>query len=128
MKKILSVGLMLVLVNLVVAQSAIKDSCSILRNGTFKYLDAEDTTAYFVISPGSHVEYLRNSAYTIKSKVTWLNDCSYKMLMLSNTLPEFPFKPGQTMTVIIDKVENGIIYYTSKVQGEKWQGRLVKVK
>ena len=128
MKKIFSIGLLLIFVNVVKAQSAKKDSCSILKNGTFKYLDVEDTTAYFVISPGSHVEYLRKGAYTIESKVTWLSACSYKMLMLSNTLPDFPFKPGQTMTVNIDKIEDGIIYYTSKVQGQQWRGRLVKVK
>lgn len=128
MKILFSIGLMLILVNIVKAQSAKDDSCSILKNGTFKYLDAEDTTAYFVVSPGSHVEYLRNGAYTIRSKVTWINNCSYKMLMLSNTLPDFPFKPGQTMTVSIDKIENDIVYYTSKVQDQQWRGRLVKVK
>ena len=51
-----------------------------------------------------------------------------KMTMLSNTIPDFPFKVGDVMTVTINKVENDIIYYTSEVKGKKWIGRLLHLK
>lgn len=128
MRKLFFFSLLLVLTKIAIAQSSTDDRCSILKNGTFKYLDTEDTTAYFVISATNHTEHLMNGAYTITSKVTWIDSCSYQMLMLSNTFPDFPFKPGETMTVSIDKIEEGIIYYTSKVQGQQWRGRLIKIK
>lgn len=109
-------------------QSTNSKGCSMLKEGTFKYLDIEDTTAYFVISAANHTEFFSNGAYTIKSKITWIDSCSYKMTMQSNTLPHFPFKPGQTMTVIIDKIEDGLIYYIARVEDKQWKGRLVKLK
>ena len=102
--------------------------CSDLKKGTFKYLDIEDTTAYFELDKESHIEYHSNGKYYIKSKIKWINDCQYEMKMLSNTIPDFPFKPGAVMIVTIDKIESEIIYYTSEVKGESWKGRLVKLK
>jgi hypothetical protein len=104
-----------------------KDSCSILKQGKFKYLDIEDTTAYFVIDKEDHTEYHNGGKYFIKSRLKWINDCQYEMTMLKNTIPDFPFKPGDVMTVTINKVEGDIIYYTSEVKEYKWDGRLLKV-
>jgi hypothetical protein len=105
-----------------------KPDCSILKQGTFKYLDIEDTTAYFNIDKGNHTEYHNNGKYHIKSKLKWLNDCQYEMKMIANTIPGFPYKPGDVMTVTVTRIEEDIIYYTSEVNGGKWDGRLVKLK
>ena len=105
-----------------------KESCSILKEGTFKYLDIEDTTAYFDLNKGYHTEYHRDGKYYIKSKIKWINHCQYEMKMISNTIPDFPFKPGSVMIVTINKIDGDIIYYTSEVNGDKWEGRLVKLK
>jgi len=103
-------------------------NCSILKQGSFKYLDIKDTTAYFDIDKENHTEYHRNGKYYIKSKIKWLTDCQYEMKMISNTIPDFPFKPGDVMIVTVDKIEGDIIYYTSEVHGDKWEGRLLKLK
>lgn len=128
MKKVLLFGLLIILTNAAISQAPSKEKCSIVREGTFKYLGDHDTTVHFVISNESHVEYFQSGAYTVKSKVTWIDSCTYTMLMLSNTVPDVPFKPGQTMTVIIDKIEDGVFYFTSKIQDYQWQGRFIKVK
>src|SRR4051812_22358891 len=65
--------------------------CSSLKHGTYKYLDIEDTTAYFEIDKSNHTEYHQGGKYNIKSKLEWLDDCRYSMVMLSNTIPGFPF-------------------------------------
>ncbi|WP_276500759.1 hypothetical protein [Terrimonas pollutisoli] len=101
--------------------------CSIIKKGTFKYLDIPDTTAYFKIKKENHTEYHRDGKYYIKSKIKWVNDCQYEMVMLSNTIPDFPFQPGAVMLVTFLKIEGDIIYYSAEVDGDKWYGRLRKL-
>ena len=102
-------------------------TCSIMKQGRFLYLGLEDTTAYFVINKDEHVEYHDGGKYTIKSKLKWVNNCQYKMTLLSHTMPDFPFKKGDIMTVTIKKIEDGIIYYTSQVKESKWDGAVLKL-
>ncbi len=109
------------------AQSDQSPDCSILKKGTFKYVGLEDTTAYFTIKKSNHVEYHEGGKYQIKSKLKWLNDCQYEMEMLSNTIPDFPFKPGDRMVVTITKIEGNIIYYTSEVNKQSWPGVIKKI-
>ena len=101
--------------------------CSIVKKGTFKYLDIPDTTAYFKLKKENHTEYHRDGKYYIKSKVKWVTGCQYEMKMLENTIPDFPFQPGAVMLVTIIKIEGDIIYYSSEVEGDKWYGRLQKL-
>lgn len=101
--------------------------CSIMKTGTFKYMEAEDTTAYFVITPTSHTEFYANGKYYIKSKMKWLNDCEYKLTMTAITIPEFPFKPGEEMKVKITEVEGNLVHYTSEVNGRKWETYVTKL-
>jgi len=102
--------------------------CAIVKQGRFKYLDIPDTTAYFDLDGEDHTEHHRRGKYYIKSKIKWLDQCRYEMKMIANTLPRFPFKPGDVMIVTIDKIEDNIIYYTSQVGSDSWTGRLIKLK
>lgn len=99
-----------------------------MKTGTFKYLESSDSTAYFVITDSSHTEYFGNGRYYIKSERTWISDCRFTLRMLSSTIPDFPFKPGDVMLVSINKTEGDIIYYTSEVNGKKWETSVRKLK
>jgi hypothetical protein len=102
--------------------------CSSLRQGTFKFLDIPDTTAYFQIEQSTHKEYYQSGKYMIQSRLEWLSDCQYKMTMLTKTLPDMPFKPGDVMIVTIKKIEGNVISYTAQVNDQFWNGRLLKTK
>jgi len=102
--------------------------CSILRNGKFKYIDGEDTTAYVVIHNNSHIEYFNMGKYYIKSKLDWVNDCEYNMTMTKITLPEFPYHPGDIMNVKVNKIANDTVYYTATVKGKQMTGRFLIMK
>jgi hypothetical protein len=104
-----------------------KSDCSSFRNGKFKYLDAADTSAYIVMAGDKQVEYSMQDKYIIESDVKWISDCTYMMTMTRITIPSFPFKPGDKMKVDITKIEGDIIYYTSTVKGESWQGRFKRL-
>jgi hypothetical protein len=103
-------------------------SCDILRNGKFKYIGGEDTTAYVVIHNTSHIEYFNKGKYYIKSELYWVNGCEYNMTMTETTVPEFPYHPGDVMNVKVNKIANDTVYYTSTVNGEQWNGRFLVVK
>ena len=109
-------------------QETPKPDCFALKQGTFRYLDIEDTTAYFEIDKSNHTEYHEGGRYIIKSKLQWISDCQYSMTMLSNTIPDFPFKPGDVMLVTIKKIDDNIIYYTSEVNKQSWDGRALRIR
>ena len=109
------------------AQTYKLSGCGLMRAGTFKYLEAEDPTAYFVITDTSHTEYYRNGKYHIKSRMKWVSDCKYSLIMFENTVPDFPFNIGDKLLVTINKVENDIIYYTSEIKGSKWETSVRKI-
>jgi len=102
--------------------------CSIMKEGSFRYLDTEDSTSYFIIKGKDHSEFHNSGKYQIKSELKWINECQYKMVMLSHTFPEFAFSPGDEMTVTITEIKGDIIYYACEVRGHKWNGRLKKMK
>lgn len=102
--------------------------CRILKNGKFKYIGGEDTTAYVVIHNHSHIEYYNMEKYYIKSKLDWVNDCEYNMTMTKITLPEFPYHPGDIMNVKVNRIANDTVYYTSTVNGSQWTGRFLIMK
>ncbi len=109
-------------------QSKKKEQCALMHSGTFKYLDAQDPTSYFVITDSTHTEYYSDGAYQIRSQMTWNSDCQYTLVMLSSTVPGFPFKPGDKLKVTIIKVEGDVIQYAAEVNGEKWKSKVKKTK
>ena len=126
--QIMILSVLLILLNGISnAQNSLKSDCSIMKSGKFKYLEAQDTSAFFEITDTSHTEYYNNGKYYIKSEMSWISDCQYSMKMLENTIPEFPFKPGDVMLVTIKRVDNDIIFFTSEVNGMKWDGKVRKL-
>lgn len=126
MKSIFSTILVLI-ATICFAQENSKPNCSVLKHGKFKYLDAEDTTSYIIMMGDKQTDYSGTNSYIIESEIKWIDDCSYIMKMTKVTIPGFPFKPGDTMKVDIDKIEGDIIYYTSTVKKTSWKGRFKKL-
>jgi len=98
-------------------------NCNFLKECKLKYLDNSDSTAYIVIKDRTHIEYLQNGKYFIKSKLDWINACEYNATMIDITLPGFPFKPGDVMNVKIDRIEGDIIYCVLTALGQHVTGK-----
>jgi hypothetical protein len=109
---------------LLVAATGYCQDCSKLKKGKFKYVD--NPSAWFVIKGNKHTEYLNNGKHHILSTIKWTSDCTYTMTMNKCTAPEFPFKPGDVMTVTITDIQDGIIYFTSEIQGQRMEGKVRK--
>lgn len=103
-----------------------QQDCSEYRKGKFQYVDMPNS--WFVINGNKHTEYLENGKYYIQSTLKWNSDCSYTTVVKKTTVPGFPYKAGDEMTVTFTKTEEGIIYFAAELKGEKSEGRVKKVK
>lgn len=56
----------------IIKSTIISDNCSVLKKGTFRYLDSDNKNDYFVIDGKNHTEYLNDGKSWIKSKVKWI--------------------------------------------------------
>lgn len=104
-----------------------KTDCASLKHGTFKYVNAPDTSAYVVINGNEHAEYYNNGQYHIKSRLEWKNNCEWVMTMIESTVPNFPYKPGDRMTVSVQRIEKDMIYFRATVKKDSWDGQLRRV-
>ena len=116
----------LVLVCIVGLMSFTKKDCSILKDNHFTYRNAKKDV--LVIFKGKeHIEYHNDKAHFIKSEIEWLSDCEYNLIIKEATLPNFPFKMGTKMHIVVNKVRGRKVYYTSTLGGRSWEVRLTKI-
>ncbi|ARV15858.1 hypothetical protein BTO07_12220 [Polaribacter sp. SA4-12] len=104
--------------------SSSKD-CGILKDNTFTYRNSKKEVIV-VFKDNKHVEYHNNEEYYIKSDIEWVNNCEYYLIIKESTLPNFPFKMGTKMHIVVNKVRGKKVYYTSSLGGRSWEGRLTK--
>lgn len=101
--------------------------CSIMKAGTFKYLDVpDDPSAYFEIDGKKHTEYHENGKYIMRSKIEWINECTYELTLKKSDNPALDFKRGTTMRVTIEDTQGNIISYKATMGGNSWHGKLKK--
>ena len=104
-----------------------KNPCLKMHEGTFTYKTGEGK-ATVVIKGNEHMEYHQNKKYYIKSTIKWVSDCEYETTLLEATLPDFPYKPGESLFVTITKVKGKNFYYACMINGTKYEGVFTKVK
>src|SRR5215203_4699797 len=117
--KAVFLGLSLMMLMSFTEKGATIEDCSILNEGAFKYGDIEEEIRV-EIKGNNHTEYHDGGKYMIKSKLEWVNDCEYNMIMTKITIPNFPYRKGDVMNVKVDKIMGNVIYYTSTVKGNSW--------
>jgi len=101
--------------------------CSILKNNSFTYtLAGEKVLVKF--TENEQIEYHQNGKYFIKSAVKWGANCEYFLTIKETTLPNYPFKKGTKLHVVITKIKGDKIYYKSTFENRTWEGRFRKVK
>ena len=94
--------------------------CKKLKSIKLRYVENIDKTAYILIKNNKHIEFFEGQKYFIKSDLKWINDCEYIATMTEITVPDFPFKVGESMNVKFEKIAEGFIYGTATVQGNNY--------
>ena len=105
-----------------------QNDCKILHEGTFLYDGVKENDIVVKIKGDDHIELHNGGKYKIESKLEWVDDCEYNMTMIKNTVPNFPFQPGDVMNVKVNKIEGDVIYYTATVKNKSYKGVLRKIK
>lgn len=118
---------LLILSLTIVLMSFTADKCFILKNNTFKYRNAKKDVIV-VFNENKHTEYHNDKEHYIKSDIEWVSNCEYYLIIQESNLPNFPFKMGTKMHIVVNKVKGKKVYYTSSLGGRSWEGRMTKVK
>lgn len=117
----------LVLLGVIILMSFTKDKCDILKNSNFKYRNAKkDVLVMF--EKDKHTEFHNNKEHFIKSDIEWVSSCEYYLIIRESNLPNFPFKMGTKMHIVVDNVKGNKVYYTSSLGGRSWEGKMTKIK
>lgn len=104
-----------------------KDCGETLKNNTFTYRYAKkDVLVVFKVN--DYIEYHNNKEHYIKSDIEWTSNCEYDLIIKETNLPDFPFKVGTKLHIVINKISGKKVYYTSSLGGRSWEGRMTKVK
>ncbi len=125
MKKGLKI--VLIFLSFTMLMSFKKDDCSVLKNNQFTYRNAKKDV-FVIFKENKHVEYHNDRKHYIKSDIQWISECEYYLIIKETTLPNFPFKMGTKLHIVISKVRGNKVYYKSSLAGRSWEGRLTKIK
>jgi hypothetical protein len=106
---------------------ASKTACQIMKSGTFVTYGDKDSTLIIMDKKRQLVQF-KSGTYT-KSKVKWIDDCSYQLIRIESTDPfEKQVPPGNVRLIKIIYVgEDGTIFYEILVNGKAYPGRLIKI-
>tara|TARA_R110002049_G_scaffold4842_10_gene34240 strand:- start:3794 stop:4273 length:480 start_codon:yes stop_codon:yes gene_type:complete len=91
------------------------------QNFTYKYKGEEVLVSF---KENEHVEYYSNKEHYIKSTVIWLNKNECLITLTESTLPNFPFKPGNSLKMKITEIKGKYVYYESTLGGRTWEGKM----
>lgn len=101
--------------------------CTILKNNSFTYRAAKNNVLV-EFKEKEYIEYHLNKKHYIKSKIEWVSDCEYYLIIEESTLPDFPFEKGTKMHIIVNHVKGNKVYYKSSLGGRTWEGKMKKVR
>lgn len=111
-----------------VSSIASKKDCEIMKSGVFIEYGDKDSTKIIMSKNEQKVEYA-DGTYS-KSKIEWLNGCSYKVIRIESSKTNDPVvPPGHEMQVNIVYVKDGkIIFYEILMNNKVYSGRMIKIK
>lgn len=127
MKRILQLGLLLMLTALMAFTNPEENHCKIAHRGTFVY-GSGSTFVKVVINENEHTEYHNNGKYYIKSTIKWINNCEFVVSFREITVPDFEYSTADQMYVKINSVEKKEINFTATINRKSWSGKLIKIK
>lgn len=120
------IGILFVFTPFLMGLSSQESSCRDMRKGTFTYGEG-DHLVRVVFNGKKHTEYHLDGEFVIKSKLEWINECTYKTTLKKSTVPGFDLPRGTEMIVSITKIEGDQYYYTTLLNGRKSTGVFTRI-
>lgn len=110
-----------------IEKPVVKNDCTLLRDGVFKYTDADGQNVTVKINGESWTEEHKGGKYVTLGKLKWKGKCQYENMLVMSSLPGFKLPPGTVMNVTIDQVKGFDIYFTATAEGKSYHGKLTKM-
>jgi hypothetical protein len=90
-----------------------QESCrNYFTNGTrLTYADNSEDYGVATVKRDLFIEEFRKLDLVIKSRCEWLTDCSFKLTILKIKGTNTNLKVGQSITIVITKIEGNRAYY-----------------
>lgn len=110
-----------------IAKPVVKNDCSILHDGVFKYKDSDGADVTVKINGDSWTEEHKGGKYITLGKLKWKSNCEYENMLLMSSLPNFKLPPGTVMNVTVDQVKGFDVYFTATAEGKSYHGKMTKV-
>ncbi|WP_439127719.1 hypothetical protein [Polaribacter sp.] len=102
------------------------DQTPMIYNQSFTYnYKRGKVLVYF--NSDEHIEYFNNKEYYIKSDIVWINKDECIITLKEITLPDFPFRPGNSLKMKITEIKGDYVYYESTLGGRTWEGKMKQV-
>jgi hypothetical protein len=101
------------------------DVTPLIENEVFTY-KSHGEEVLVVFSETEHIEYYNDKKHYIKSKISWLSTNECLMTIVDSDLPNFPFRNGTKLSMVITKVKGKNVHYKSTLGGRTWSGKMKK--
>ncbi|QOD62188.1 hypothetical protein H9I45_07035 [Polaribacter haliotis] len=98
----------------------------IIHNQTFTY-NFKGGEVLVEFKDNQHIEYYNNKKHSIKSTIVWISKNECIITLKEINLPNFPFKKGNSLKMVITEVRGNNVYYKSTLGGRTWKGKMKEV-
>lgn len=98
----------------------------IIDNKTFTY-DYKGGKVLVIFNGKNHIEYYNDNKHYIKSSIKWISRRECLITLKEINLPNFPFKVGTHLKMVITKIRGKNVFYKSTLGGRTWLGKMKEV-
>ena len=93
-------------------------NCESMKQGKFESIAYSSSDYFMVIKDGFQTEFVADGKYYVKSKIEFINKCTYKSTVLEVTIPDYNVKKGEFATTDIVETQLEFIKIKTKM-GDK---------
>ncbi|ASK29479.1 hypothetical protein CEY12_04885 [Chryseobacterium sp. T16E-39] len=101
--------------------------CQNIKTGKFVRIDAPIDEWVMVVQDNVQTEYYNNGKDYVKSRLDFVDDCSYKVTIIAKSNEDYPVKLGEVMVNRILETDRNFIKLTSEYNNKTSEFILSKV-
>ncbi|SIS67772.1 hypothetical protein SAMN05421786_101933 [Chryseobacterium ureilyticum] len=132
--KVLSTGILLLAVSQIKAQESAQKKpdnpvkCSNIKEGKFLRANYPESIWYMTIKDNVQTEYLNNGKDYIKSTLVFVDECSYKSIVMEKTDKNEPAQIGDVFNNKIIATQDNLLKINMKIDDSQFDVVYIKVK
>ena len=105
-----------------------KSFCQNQFKGIYSYFDFEKKQVEVFVKGRYHKELHMNGKYSIYSELQWVDNCSFELIVIKNSVPYYIYQSGDTLNVIIRNIDGDTIHIETQFHGQTGSTKMIKKK